>query len=112
MLLKSLKQRFFTILLAVEILYLALALMIPPLPGWKMFSHVEWVQHVRLQDDAEHEIPLRGYLPETYYDLSASLVQSVATFVCQKHSEVPLWTLQIEGDSYELKASDCVPRKK
>ncbi|MDG0814819.1 hypothetical protein [Bdellovibrio svalbardensis] len=108
----SLKQPFFTILLAVEILYLALALMIPPLPGWKMFSHVDWVESVSLKDDRGHEVPLRGYLPETYYDFSASTAQSVATFICKKHQEIPHWILQVERESYELQASDCIPRKK
>ncbi len=112
MLLNSLKQRFFTILLVAEILYLALALVISPLPGWKMFSYVEWVQPVHLRDDQGHEIPMKGYLPETYYDFSNSMAQSVASFICQKHQEVPTWTLQIEGESYELKANDCLPRKK
>lgn len=110
--LNSLKQRFFTILLAGEIIYLAVALVIPPLPGWKMFSHVDWVRSSSLKDDRGQEVPLKGYLPGTYYDFDASLAQEVATFICHKHQEISQWTLQIERESYELKASDCLPRKK
>lgn len=109
---KTIKPHFFTILLVIEILYLIVALMIAPLPGWKMFSRVEWVQQVVLQDDNGHEISMAGYLPKTHYDFDESTARGTAEFICRKHPEVKNWNLKIEGDSYELQASDCTARKK
>lgn len=112
MAIKTLKSRFFTILLAAEIIYLTAALAIPPLPGWKMFSHIEWLSRVELYDDRGNAISLQAFLPSTHYEFGKELVDGVATFVCKKHPEVSQWSLIIDKESYVIQSHDCISYKK
>ena len=76
------KYRVFTILLTLEIAYLTVALMIPPLPGWKMFSEVDRVHHAILIADGKKQVFLKDYLPRTFYELGAPAALKVAEFIC------------------------------
>lgn len=109
---KTLKERFFTILLVVEILYLAIALMIPPLPGWKMFSSVTLARDVDFRDDQGNAVSLKAFMPAVFYEFDDATALKVAQFVCEKHPGVSKWSLRITKDSYELQTGSCLPVKK
>lgn len=106
------KYPVFTILLCLEISYLTVALMISPLPGWKMFSEVDRVRHAILVADGQKQVFLKDYLPGTFYELGVPMALNVAEFICHKRKDVQDWYLELEKDTYVFHQSDCLPRKK
>ncbi|MGE5086030.1 MAG: hypothetical protein ACM3MG_06980 [Bacillota bacterium] len=108
----SRKYPVFMILLTLEIAYLTIALMVPPLPGWKMFSEVDRVRHAVLIADGQKSVLLKDYLPSTFYELGVPTALKVAEFICQKRKDVQDWYLELEKDTYVFHQSDCLPRKK
>jgi hypothetical protein len=85
-------------LLALNVLYCALALAQDGLPGWRMFEGVEDVRHV-LRDKDGVTIDVRAWLPRGANLVDRSELRRVVRFVCERERARAPFTYEEEATS-------------
>jgi hypothetical protein len=73
-------------LLALNVLYCALAAAQEGLPGWHMFESVEPIDYT-LVDRSGVAVDVRTYLPKDAWLVDRSELHAIVRFVCEKHPE-------------------------
>ncbi|MEK2643781.1 hypothetical protein [Bdellovibrio sp. BCCA] len=102
------KLRILPVLLGLEIIYLCIAILIPTLPGWKMFASFQRVSYVAKSVDNSEDISLEKYLPPTYYTLTEPMLVKLARFACEKEQKsISLNITNKESKVYVFKTPTC-----
>jgi hypothetical protein len=99
-------KNIFAALLGLEIGYLIIAVFLP-LPGWKMFTHLERPPYRLVEAATSQEVSLEKYLPTTYFSLSTPEIIEASHFACrQEHRKLRL-EIQNPGKEIYVIADDC-----
>jgi hypothetical protein len=76
-------------LLVLDILYCALAIAEPRLPGWHMFESVDRLDFV-LRDRNGVAVDVRAYLPRDAYLVDKGELYAIVRFICEReHDRAP-----------------------
>jgi hypothetical protein len=99
-------------LLALNVLYCALAAAQEGLPGWHMFESVDRLEH-ELRDKDGARVDVRAYLPRGAWLTDRDELREIVRFVCEKERARAPFTFEdrARGTSAIVGPVDCrVPR--
>jgi hypothetical protein len=97
-------------LLALNLLYCALAAAQEGLPGWHMFESVDAVD-TRLRDRSGATLDVRTYLPKDAFLTSRSELHEIIRFACERERSRAPFTFEDHGRHVTVGPEDCrVPR--
>jgi len=100
-------------LLALNVLYCALAAVQEGLPGWHMFESVDRLDH-RLVDRDGVAVDVRAYLPRDAWLVDRGELRSIVRFVCEKERGRAPFTYEDDaGTRATIGPDDCrLPRER
>lgn len=94
-------------LLALDIAYCAAALVVPGLPGWKMFESVEHATYTLRAADGR-DVDAYAWVPRSARDLEEADLLRVARWLCAEHREPTPLRLDTERLHRTIDDPDCL----
>ena len=93
-------------LLFLDVAYCATALVVPGLPGWKMFESSEHARY-SLRDANDRDVDAYAWVPRAARDLSEHDLERVAAWICKEHHAPAPLRLDTANAHVVFTAPDC-----
>lgn len=87
-------------LLAVNLLYCAMASFTVNAPAWDMFAKVERLDY-EVTDAAGKRVDLPAFLPRAFYLVRREMLPVLAECACRIRPEAAPWTVRLTDGSFE-----------